>query len=115
MLIPPLLIQSKQPFTIAEVADGAEALAAAEVARAMFRSGADIPALALMVTRDAVRAQAIEQAFAFFAPRSNCCSCPLGTVSPTTAPAPAPAFWRGAWRRCRGSCARAVASGRASC
>jgi transcription-repair coupling factor (superfamily II helicase) len=68
MLIPPLLIQSKQPFTIAEVADGAEALAAAEVARAMFRSGADLPALALMVTRDAVRAQAIEQAFAFFAP-----------------------------------------------
>ena len=68
MLIPPLLIQSKQPFTMAEVADGAEALAAAEVARAMFRSGADIPALALMVTRDAVRAQAIEQAFAFFAP-----------------------------------------------
>jgi len=68
MLIPPLLIQSKQPFTIAEVADGAEALAAAEVARAMFRSGADIPALALMVARDAIRAQAIAQAFAFFAP-----------------------------------------------
>ncbi len=68
MLIPPLLIQSRQPFTIAEVADGAEALAAAEVARAMFRSGADIPALALMVTRDTVRAQAIEQAFSFFAP-----------------------------------------------
>jgi transcription-repair coupling factor (superfamily II helicase) len=68
MLIPPLLIQSKQPFTIAEVADGTEALAAAEVARAMFRSGADLPALALMVTRDAIRAQAIMDAFAFFAP-----------------------------------------------
>ena len=68
MLISPLLIQSKAPFTISEVADGTEALAAAEVARALFKAGADLPALALVVARDAIRAQALEQALAGYTP-----------------------------------------------
>ena len=82
MLISPLLIQSKVPFTIAEVADGTEALAAAEVARALFKAGADVPALALIVVRDAVRAQALEQAFGFFAPEMELFSFPAWDCQP---------------------------------
>ncbi len=82
MLISPLLLQSKVPFTIAEVADGTEALAAAEVARALFKAGADVPALALIVVRDAVRAQALEQAFSFFAPEMELFSFPAWDCQP---------------------------------
>jgi transcription-repair coupling factor (superfamily II helicase) len=82
MLISPLLLQSRLPFTIAEAADGTEALAAAEVARALFKAGADMPALALVVTRDAVRAQAIEQAFGFFAPEIEIFSFPAWDCQP---------------------------------
>jgi transcription-repair coupling factor (superfamily II helicase) len=82
MHIPPLLLQSRRPFTISEVADGAEALAAAEVARALFKSGADMPALALFVTRDAVRAQSLEQTLAFFAPEIEVLSFPAWDCQP---------------------------------
>jgi transcription-repair coupling factor (superfamily II helicase) len=82
MLISPLLIQSKVPFTISEVADGTEALAAAEVARAMFKAGADMPALALVVARDAIRAAAIQKAMQFFAPEMEIFSFPAWDCQP---------------------------------
>jgi transcription-repair coupling factor (superfamily II helicase) len=82
MLISPLLIQSKVPFTISEVADGTEALAAAEVARAMFKLGADMPALVLIVARDAIRAAAIQQAMTFFAPEMEIFSFPAWDCQP---------------------------------
>ncbi|MFM9974824.1 MAG: transcription-repair coupling factor, partial [Beijerinckiaceae bacterium] len=82
MLISPLLLQSKAAFTIANVADGTEALATAEVARTMFKSGVDIPALALVVARDAVRAASIEQGLAFFAPEMEIFSFPAWDCQP---------------------------------
>jgi transcription-repair coupling factor (superfamily II helicase) len=68
MLISPLLLQARQPFTMSSVVDGAEPLAVVEVVRAMFRAGLDVPALALVIVRDAQKAQALEQGLAFFAP-----------------------------------------------
>ena len=82
MLISPLLFQSKVPFTISEVADGTEALAAAEVARALFKAGADMPALALVVARDAVRAANIELGLGFFAPEIEVFSFPAWDCQP---------------------------------
>jgi transcription-repair coupling factor (superfamily II helicase) len=90
MHIPPLLLQSGRPFTVSEVADGAEALAAAEVTRALFKAGADMPALALLVTRDAMRAQAIEQALAFFAPEIEVFSFPAWDCQPYDRASPTP-------------------------
>jgi transcription-repair coupling factor (superfamily II helicase) len=91
MLIPPLLLQSRQPFAISEVADGAEALAAAELTRALFRAGEDLPALALLVTRDALRAQALEQAIGFFAPEIEVLSFPAWDCQPYDRASPTPA------------------------
>jgi transcription-repair coupling factor (superfamily II helicase) len=91
MHIPPLLLQSRRPFAISEVADGAEALAAAELTRALFRAGEDLPALALLVTRDAVRAQALEQAIGFFAPEIEVFSFPAWDCQPYDRASPTPA------------------------
>jgi transcription-repair coupling factor (superfamily II helicase) len=82
MLIPPLLIQSGQPFVIGDVADGAEALAIAEVARGMFRAGLDLPALALVVARDGLRAAALEQGLKWFAPEIEVLSFPAWDCQP---------------------------------
>jgi transcription-repair coupling factor (superfamily II helicase) len=76
------LINAGKPFTICDVADGTEALAAAEVARRLFKAGADLPALALLVVRDAVRAAAIEQALAFYAPEIEVFSFPAWDCQP---------------------------------
>ncbi|MGL5137276.1 MAG: transcription-repair coupling factor, partial [Beijerinckiaceae bacterium] len=82
MLISPLLIQSGQPFAIGSVADGAEAFAVAEVARAMFRADVDLPALAIVAMRDGVRAAALEQALAWFAPEIEVLSFPAWDCQP---------------------------------
>jgi transcription-repair coupling factor (superfamily II helicase) len=60
-----------ESITIGDVADGAEALALAELAKARHAAGHDVPVLAVYVARDSQRAQAIEQALAFFAPRTE--------------------------------------------
>lgn len=91
MLIPPLLLQSRRPFAVSEVADGAEALAAAELTRALFKAGADLPALALVVTRDALRAQALEQALGYFAPEIEVFSFPAWDCQPYDRASPTPA------------------------
>ncbi len=82
MLIPPLLLQSSASFTVSEVADGTEALAAAEITRALYKAGADRPALSLFVTRDAVRAASIEQGLSFFAPEIEVFSFPAWDCQP---------------------------------
>lgn len=64
----PAYLSSSTSFTLTEVADGAEALAVAEIARARFKAGVDAPALALAVARDMPRALALEAGLAFFAP-----------------------------------------------
>jgi transcription-repair coupling factor (superfamily II helicase) len=91
MHIPPLLLQSRRPFAISEVADGTEALAAAELTRALFKAGVDLPALALLVTRDAVRAQALEQTIGFFAPEIEVFSFPAWDCQPYDRASPTPA------------------------
>ncbi len=91
MHIPPLLLQSRRPFAISEVADGAEALAASELTRALFKAGADLPALSLYVARDAVRAEAVERGLAFFAPEIEVFSFPAWDCQPYDRASPTPA------------------------
>jgi transcription-repair coupling factor (superfamily II helicase) len=53
---------------VGDVADGAEAIAIARIARARFAKGADLPALAVAILRDGTRMAAVEAALGFFAP-----------------------------------------------
>ena len=76
------LIAGNAPITIANVADGAEAMALAEVARIRFRAGVDAPALAVFVARDGQRQQAVEAALSFFAPEVEVLSIPAWDCQP---------------------------------
>jgi transcription-repair coupling factor (superfamily II helicase) len=76
------LLSGGRAFTVSGVADGAEALVAADVARARFAAGADLPAVAVMVARDGVRQAAFEQALAFFAPEVEVLSFPAWDCQP---------------------------------
>jgi transcription-repair coupling factor (superfamily II helicase) len=76
------LLKAGSAFTITDVADGAEGWAAAELARARFKAGADIPALVLLVARDGPRQQALEAALAFFAPEIEVLSFPAWDCQP---------------------------------
>jgi transcription-repair coupling factor (superfamily II helicase) len=76
------LLTGGRPFTISGVADGAEAMVAADLARARFAAGHDLPALAIVVARDGQRQQAIEQAMAFFAPEVETLSFPAWDCQP---------------------------------
>jgi transcription-repair coupling factor (superfamily II helicase) len=90
MHLPPLLLQSGRAFVISEVADGAEALAAAELTRARFKAGVDVPALVLLVTRDAMRAASLVQALGFFAPEIEVFSFPAWDCQPYDRASPTP-------------------------
>ena len=76
------LLANAAPVTLSDVADGAEALALAEVARARFRAGVDAPALAVFVARDGQRQQAVEAGLAFFAPEIEVLSLPAWDCQP---------------------------------
>ena len=76
------LLANGAPITISEVADGAEALALAEIARARFKAGVDAPALAVFVARDGQRQQAVEVALSFFAPEVEVLSLPAWDCQP---------------------------------
>jgi transcription-repair coupling factor (superfamily II helicase) len=76
------LLANAAPITISEVADGAEALALAEVARVRFRAGVDAPALAVFVARDGQRQQEVESALGFFAPEIEVLSLPAWDCQP---------------------------------
>ena len=76
------LLANGAPITLSEVADGAEALALAEVARVRFKAGVDAPALAVFVARDGQRQQAVESALGFFAPEIEVLSLPAWDCQP---------------------------------
>jgi transcription-repair coupling factor (superfamily II helicase) len=76
------LLKGGAPITVSEVAEGAEALALAEIARARFKAGTDAPALAVYVARDGQRQAAIEAGVAFFAPEIEVLSLPAWDCQP---------------------------------
>ncbi len=69
-------------FTLTGVPDGAEAFAAAEIARALHQSGADRPALAVIIARDGPRQQMILAGLAFTAPEAEVLSYPAWDCQP---------------------------------
>jgi transcription-repair coupling factor (superfamily II helicase) len=77
-----LLGAGEAQITLSEVADGAEALALAEVARVRFKAGVDAPALAVFVARDGMRAGTVEAALSFFAPEIEVLSLPAWDTQP---------------------------------
>jgi transcription-repair coupling factor (superfamily II helicase) len=76
------LLQGQRAFTIGGVADGAEAMVVAELARARFAAGVDVPALAIVVMRDGQRQAAVEAALGFFAPEVEVLSFPAWDCQP---------------------------------
>jgi transcription-repair coupling factor (superfamily II helicase) len=83
-------LEKNEPVTIGDVADGAIALALAELAGMRFRKGVDVPALVTFVARDGVRQAEVQGALAAFAPEIEVLSLPAWDCQPYDRASPNP-------------------------
>ncbi|MCA0401520.1 MAG: transcription-repair coupling factor [Proteobacteria bacterium] len=80
-----------EPALVGDVADGAVALALAEIARLRFAKGVEAPALAVFIARDGLRQAEILGALAAFAPEIEALSLPAWDCLPYDRASPNPA------------------------
>ena len=93
---PAELLEPGRPLTLSGVADGAEGLVVADLARAVAaRPGAPATSL-VVICRDGPRMAALARALAFFAPDMACSNSRPGIACPTTGCRRMPAWWRSA-------------------
>ena len=93
---PAALLQAGQPLTLAQVADGAEGLVLADLARAIA-ARPHAPAISLaVICRDGQRMAALSRALAFFGPDILSMEFPAWDCRPTTGCRPMHRWWRSA-------------------